>query len=83
MSGLLRRICGYRRLCKRGRRNRAIRTIARAFCGLSGLAVLLIVGGLEKFWLPLWPGALWLTISLVVFAITAMKGGLIDQNVRR
>ena len=62
-------------------RNRTKRTVARAVCGLSGLAMLLIVGGLENFWLPLWPGALWLAISFVVFALSAMKGELL--NVRR
>jgi len=55
--------------------------IARLICGASALFILGVVGGLECFWLPLWPGTLWLAISFVVFAISARKGGLL--NVRR
>lgn len=68
------RRCYYHRICKP---IKVKRTIARILCGLSALAVLLIVGGLERFWLPLWPGSMWLAISLVVFALSARKGGLL------
>lgn len=67
-------VCPY---CRRRRQNNRTKTkIARAVCGLSGLSVLLIVGGVENFWMPLGRGALWLAISIAVFALSAMKGGL-------
>jgi len=68
--------CGQA-LPKRRLRSRTKRKIAKIVCGISGLVILGIVGGLENFWLPLQTGALWLASSLAVFTISAMKGGII------
>jgi len=58
-------------------RNRTKRKIARIVCGTSALLILGVVGGIEKFRLPLGTGVLWLIIGFVVFALSALKGGLL------
>lgn len=58
-------------------RNRTKRKIARAICGTSALFILGVIGGIEKFRLPLGAGALWMIIGFVVFALSALKGGVI------
>lgn len=58
-------------------RNRTKRKIARIVCGTSALFILGVVGGIEKFWLPLGAGMVWLAIGLAVFALSAMKGGML------
>lgn len=58
-------------------RNRTKRKIARIVCGTSALFILGIVGGIEKFWLPIGTGIMWLVIGLAVFALSAIKGGLL------
>ena len=50
---------------------------SRIICAISALFILGVVGGIEKFLLPLGAGALWLVIGFVVFALSALKGGLI------
>ena len=58
-------------------RNRTKRKIARIVCGTSALFILGVVGGIERFCLPLGTGVLWLIIGFAVFALSAMKGGLL------
>jgi hypothetical protein len=53
------------------------RKISRAICGTSALFILGVVGGIERFLLPLGTGVLWLIIGLIVFALSALKGGLL------
>jgi hypothetical protein len=50
---------------------------SRIICAISALFILGVVGGMEKFLLPLGTGVLRLTISFVVFALSALKGGLL------
>ena len=50
---------------------------SRIICAISALFILGVVGGIEKFWLPLGTGVLWLIIGFVVFALSALKGGVI------
>ena len=49
----------------------------RIICAISALFILGVVGGIEKFVLPLGIGVPWLIIGFVVFALSAIKGGLI------
>ncbi len=50
---------------------------SRIICAISALFILGVVGGMEKFWLPLGTGVLWLVFGFVVFVISALKGGLL------
>lgn len=49
---------------------------ARIICAISALFILGVVGGIERFWLPLGTGILWLVIGFVVFVLSAIEGGL-------
>jgi|BioPla2DNA2_1021312.scaffolds.fasta_scaffold18015_1 hypothetical protein len=50
---------------------------SRIICAISALFILGVVGGIERFWLPLGTGVLWLIIGFAVFALSAIKGGLL------
>ena len=50
---------------------------SRIICAISALFILGVVGGIENFWLPLGTGILWLVIGFAVFALSAIKGGVI------
>ena len=50
---------------------------SRIICAISALFILGVAGDIEKFLLPLGTGVLWLIIGFVVFALSAIKGGLI------
>lgn len=58
-------------------RNRTKRKVSRIICAISALFILGVVGGIEKFKLPLGTGVLWLIIGFAVFALSAIKGGLL------
>jgi len=50
---------------------------SRIICAISALFILGVVGGIERFRLPLGTGVLWLIIGFAVFALSALKGGLL------
>lgn len=53
------------------------RKASRIICAISAPFILGVVGGIERFLLPIGTGVLWLIIGFVVFALSASKGGLL------